>query len=164
MQSSPHPPSAGTSAALRTTCATRSPSPATTPGTTSPAEECATRMIGPVTPASSTSASTEATSSATDSVARSAGLPFLPGRSTANAGRASRGNSRSQNRAVDPPPCISRYVTADGSRGGLQLLVDDAPEPLREAVLGVRRSMGDQRGAVPIPVEELHHGITDRVA
>ena len=40
MQSTPKPPSGGTSAALRTTWSTRPASAATTPGTTRPPEEC----------------------------------------------------------------------------------------------------------------------------
>jgi hypothetical protein len=60
-------------------------------------------------------------SEATVSVARSARFPALPGRSNASDGLSRCGTSRSQKRAVDPPPCTSTNVmigdvtTSEGS-------------------------------------------------
>ena len=66
------------------------------------------RILAGIPVAASTSASTDATSSPTVSVAKSAGFPLRPGRSTASAGWSRYGNSRSQKRAVEPPPWMSR--------------------------------------------------------
>src|SRR5581483_8771383 len=135
--SRPQPPSGGTRAALSTIRSRRSRTASTTPGTTRPPDEWATRMMSS-TPAASMSPTTDATSSSTVIVARSVGWLARPGRSTASAGWSSRGTTRSQNRAVDPPPWTrTKVITGWPLRGG------DAARVLGGQVAG--RSQPPQR-------------------